>query len=424
MKNVICSNEFRCFLTVVVLGFIPALLPGASMGQNDLVHPVHRLFEMNEPPLIKWQYTTGAAIYGSPLVSGHLVYFGNLDSLLFAIDLETGQEKWRFHTMGEIRSTVCISGDTLYLNGGDGQLYALDKQTGDLHWTFPFGIEQKYDFADYFHSSPVIRDNMIFVGSGDGRIYAIERHTGTAIWSFQSENPVHGTPAIGGEQIYFGSFDGKVYCLDIADGELNWVFKTVGHRYFPRGEVQGSPVVSDGLVFVGARDYNVYALDAQQGFCHWNKAFTKGWGLSLSIRDSVLFIGSADERVLIATDPRTGTNFWQRDMEFLVFGANAYDTEHLYVGTTNGKLHCFNKRTGEKAWSFETETYLQNRSRYFKEDDSYRDDIYSIILSNEQFLEVEVELGGIFSTPVLLDDVLVLTSTNGTLYCLKNLPQG
>ena len=87
-------------------------------------------------------------------------------------------------------------------------------------------------------------------------------------------------------------------------------------------------------------------------------------------------------------------------MEFLVFGDNAFTDGMLYVGTTIGKLHGISLKTGVKVWSFETETYRAARAKYFKPDDSYRDDIYSIIKSNEQFLEVEVELGGIFSRPV------------------------
>jgi len=221
-------------------------------------------------------------------------------------------------------------------------------------------------------------------------------------------------------KIFFGGFDGYVYALNLSTGKLLWKFKTVGHRYFPAGEVQGSPTVFHNLVFIGARDYNVYALDQDYGFCHWNKAFTHGWGLTNSIQDSILYIGSSDERISIAAVPETGKELWNVKMEFLVFGNFAYSKNNLYVGTTNGKLHALKKTSGEKLWSYETETYLLNRFKYFKPDDSYRDDIYSIIKSNEQFLEVECELGGVFSTPYFSNDILLFSSTNGPLYCLSS----
>lgn len=370
-------------------------------------------------PELKWEFKTGKSIYSSPVISGNQVFFGGLDSALYAVDLTTGNENWRFRTKGEIRSTVCINGNNLYLNGGDGKLYSLDVKTGKLHWTFKTKGEKKYDFADYFHSSPVFFKDRIYFGSGDGNMYALHAKTGKMAWSFQTLNIVHTTPAIDHGKLFFGSFDGQIYALSASTGKLIWSFKTVGHRYFPIGEVQGSPFAFNGLVFIGARDYNVYALDQEKGFCHWNKAFTRGWGLNPTVNDSVLYIGSADERVLISADPSTGHENWKLPMEFLIFGNNAFTDSILVVGTTIGKLHGIGITDGKKKWSFETGSYLANRSKYFKPDDTYRDDIYSIIRSNEHFLEVECELGGIFSTPVISGNLILFTSTNGSLYCLK-----
>ena len=370
-------------------------------------------------PDLKWQFKTSSPIYASPVVSEDIVFIGGSDSILHALEADTGVEKWRFRTKGQIRSNVCIEEDYLYLNGGDGILYKLNKLTGIVIWKFKTEGEKKYDFADYFNSTPVLNMGSLYFGSGDGNLYSLNTETGKLIWKYMTGNIIHTTPAISNNKVFFGSFDGFVYALNISNGELIWKFKTVGHRYFPAGEVQGSPAVFNNMVFIGARDYNVYALDQEKGYCLWNKSFTRGWGLSNTIHDSVLYIGSADERVLIAADPATGREFWNKKMEFLVFGNNIYSDSMMYLGTTIGKLHGISIKTGRKIWSFETETYQKNRLKYFKNDDSYRDDIYSIIKSNEQFLDVEVELGGIFSTPVITRDMLIFSSTNGSLYCLK-----
>jgi outer membrane protein assembly factor BamB len=370
-------------------------------------------------PVTKWIFRTGSAIYGSPVVSGDLVYFGGLDSTLHAVSISTGKETWSFRTGGEIRSTPLVSDNTILLNGGDGSLYSLNRKSGKQLWKFSAQNERKYDFADYHHSSPVLCNKTIYFGSGDNYLYAVDASTGRLNWSFKTGNIVHTTPSIANGSVFFGSFDGYVYALDAKSGELKWKFKTVGHRYFPAGEVQGSPSVFNNLVFIGARDYNIYALDQEKGYCRWNKAFTDGWGLNNNIYDSVLYTGSSDERVLIASDPATGKEFWRKKMEFLVFGNNAYSDNMLYVGTTIGKLHGISLASGEKIWSFETESYIKNRLKYFREDDTYRDDIYSIIKSNEHFLEVECELGGIFSTPCIDGNHIFFTSTNGNLYCLE-----
>ncbi|MES2772552.1 MAG: PQQ-binding-like beta-propeller repeat protein [Bacteroidota bacterium] len=370
-------------------------------------------------PNLQWKFSTSRPVYASPIVYGETVYFGGLDSTLYAINIAKGQPAWRFKTKGEIRSAICTAGDMIYLNGGDGNLYALGIKDGKIRWIFTTGGEKKYDFADYFQSTPVLQNDTLFFGSGDGNLYAVNAKNGKLIWSYKTGDIVHTTPAVDGDKIFFGSFDGYVYALNKSTGSLAWKFKTVGHRFFPKGEVQGSPAVHNGLVFIGARDYNVYALDQQKGYCHWNKAFTRGWGLNNNVHDSVLYIGTADERVLIAADPISGKESWKQNMEFLVFGNNAYSDSMLYLGTTMGKLHGIDRRTGKKIWTHVTDAYLKNRSKYFKDDDSYRDDIYSIIKSNEQFLDVECELGGVFSTPVIRDGFIFFTSTDGNLYCLK-----
>ena len=135
--------------------------------------------------------------------------------------------------------------------------------------------------------------------------------------------------------------------------------------------------------------------------------------------DSVLFTGSSDEKILMASNPSNGEQFWKVDMEFLVFGNKGYSRNLLYVGTTNGKLMAFNRTDGRRIWSYKTDSYVKNHLKYFKPDDTYRDDIYSIIKSNEQFLEVEIELGGVFSTPYVSGECIIFSSTNGCLYCLN-----
>jgi outer membrane protein assembly factor BamB len=408
MKSSVYKSLILLFLTTCS-GSFAQVIHNTSVPVPDFI----------KTPEINWIFRTKSPVFSSPVASDNLVYFGGNDSILHAVDLYSGIEKWKIKTSGEIRSNACINNDRLFLNGGDGSLYAFNKNDGTTLWKFRTNGERKYDFADYFQSTPVIKDNTLYFGSGDGNVYAVNSETGMLVWRFKTGNIVHTTPAICNDKIFFGSFDGYVYALNLKNGELIWKFKTVGHRYFPLGEVQGSPAVFKNLVFIGARDYNVYALDQDKGFCCWNKSFNRGWALNNNIYDSVLYIGTADERVLIAADPETGKEFWKINMEFLVFGNNAYSETMIYLGTTLGKLHALSLKSGKELWCFETDSYREKRFKYFKPDDSYRDDIYSIIKSNEQFLEVECELGGIFSTPLLINDNIIFSSTNGALYCLK-----
>ena len=113
-----------------------------------------QILEKNQK--LKWVFEIKSPIFSSPVVSEDLVYFGGLDSIFYAIEVSSGHEKWRFRTKGEIRSAPLIDGTRVFLNGGDGSLYMLNKKSGELIWKFDAECERKYDFADYFHSTPVI----------------------------------------------------------------------------------------------------------------------------------------------------------------------------------------------------------------------------------------------------------------------------
>lgn len=352
----------------------------------------HTIEDFMEAPVLQWKFSMKQPSLASPSVNGNTVYIGGLDSTLYALNLASGKLDWSFKTGGAIRSTPVIHENLLLLNGGDGALYALHPQTGKIAWVFKGNGEKKYDFADYHHATPVVHNNLIYFGSGDGNLYALQ-HNGDKAWQFATHDAIHTTPAVSNGKVFFGSFDGYVYAVAGSSAQLLWKFKTVGQRYFPKGEVQGSPAVYKGVVLIGARDFNVYALDQEKGYCHWNRHLPRGWGLVNSIKDSVLYTGTGDERTYFALNPLTGREYWSRKMELLVFGGNAYSTNLLYVGTTMGKLHALDRRTGQTVWTFTTDAYRQNHLKYFKEDDSYRDDIYSIIKTNEAFFGGSIRCG-------------------------------
>lgn len=371
------------------------------------------------PPVPAWKFKTSAPIISSPVVSAGTVFFSGLDSVVYAVDLDSGALKWKLPTSGEIRSTPLISDGVVYITSGDGRLRAIDEMTGALKWTFATEGEHKYDFADYYQSSPVIDRDRIYFGSGDGCLYAVRTLDGTLIWKYRTGDVVHATPAFDSTRVYVGSFDGYFYAVDRDSGELAWRFKSVGHYYFPKGEFQGSPTVSGSLVYVGARDFNFYALNRDKGFCHWNKAFSRGWALANVIDDTTLYIGTSDDRMLIAARPSSGREYWKTSLNFNIFGKLAVADSVGYVGTLLGKVYGVDVRSGAIVRTFATDGYEQNHLNYFKPDDSFRDDIFEIVKSDEAFIDVEYEMGAIFSTPALTGNYLIVTSADGTVYCLR-----
>lgn len=376
-------------------------------------------------PATGWKFRTNAPIISSPVISDGVAYFGGLDSTMYALDIANGSVKWKLKTNGEIRSTVAISNGKVYLLGGNGVLSCFEKKSGKVEWRIVFDNtalflgERRYDFADYYHSSPVVHDGIVYFGSGNGRINAVSASSGETIWTFKADDIVHNTPVIMKDLLYVGSFDGNMYAIDRRTGQLEWKFKTVGQQYFPDGEIQGSPAAGHGSIFFGARDYNLYALDAREGYARWNRKFNGGWALSNSVVDTVLYVGTSDDRLLLALDARTGRELWKLDVRFNILGNCAFTTSMVYVGTIWGKLYAVDRKTGVVRWSFAADGYNTHHLKYFKPDDSFRDDIGSILRSAPQMVGAEYSMGGIFSTPAISGDIMIITTTEGTVYGLK-----
>jgi eukaryotic-like serine/threonine-protein kinase len=381
--------------------------------------------DFEKQPTVQWRFKVRGPIFSSPIISEGVIFFGGTDSTLYALETQTGKEKWKLKTNGEIRSTVVVQGNKVFLLQGNGVLSCIDKNTGKPVWrsifdnTALFLAERRYDFADYFHSSPIVYNDVVYFGSGSGHVRAMKAETGELLWTYKTNDIVHNTPVIYKDKLIIGSFDGNVYALSLANGLLVWKFKSVGQKYFPLGEFQGSPAVGNNLVYIGGRDYNTYAIDATGGYAHWNRKFPAGWALSSTVKDTVLYVGTSDDRVLVAMDARSGQEYWKTNLKFNIFGNCAFSPSMVYVGTIWGKLFGIDRKTGTIKWALASDGHSANHDKYFKADDSYRDDIGRILKAPVEWIAAEYKMGGIFSTPAIANDWIIITSTEGIVYGLK-----
>jgi outer membrane protein assembly factor BamB len=381
--------------------------------------------DFDKQPAVQWRFKIKGPIFSTPVISEGVVFFGGTDSTLYALDIPTGNLKWKLKTNGEIRSTVVVQNNKVFLVQGNGVLSCIDKNTGKPVWrtifdnTALFLSERKYDFADYYHSSPVIHNDVVYFGSGNGYVRAMKAENGELLWTYKTNDIVHNTPVIYKDKLIIGSFDGNVYALSLSGGSLIWKFKSVGQQYFPQGEFQGSPAIGNDLVYIGGRDYNTYAINATVGYAHWNRKFQAGWALSSTVKDTVLYVGTSDDRLLVAMDARTGQEYWKSNVKFNIFGNCTFSPSMVYVGTIWGKLFGIDRKTGMIKWAVAMDGHLLNHDKYYKQDDSFRDDIGKILRAPVEWISAEYKMGGIFSTPAIANEWMIVTSTEGTVYGLK-----
>lgn len=194
------------------------------------------------------------AIYGSPAVSGELVYVGGYNGIVSAFAFDRDEPRWVYPRQGSISGNIAggltVAQGKVYFGSTEGKVYALDAADGYKQWEF--------ETTGKIWSTPVVDGNTLFIGSFDKKLYAIDIATGKERWQFATEGAIVSTPVVYDNTVYIGSFDRYIYALDATDGRLKWKFQAENWFW-------AKPVVSDGAVYAASLSGKVYALDAESG---------------------------------------------------------------------------------------------------------------------------------------------------------------
>lgn len=191
-----------------------------------------------------WRVDAGSPVRCTPLLHGDHVFFGSESGDFFCVDLG-GTVKWRYKAKRAITSSPVFSDGVLYFGSVDTVIYALDHRNGYIIWRFRL--------SKATISTPFIAGNYLYIGSVDNNIYCIDLHSAKEVWHFQTDGQVTGSPIIYKDSLYCGSVDGNLYCLEFRSGRLRWKFPT-------KGPITGTPTIYNDILYIGSIDHNVYAI--------------------------------------------------------------------------------------------------------------------------------------------------------------------
>jgi outer membrane protein assembly factor BamB len=219
---------------------------------------------------VLWRFRAGV-IESSPLLLGHVVYFGSWDRRVYAVNVRTHRPRWVFETGGEVKGGVAAAGRTIYADSYDGRVYALDARSGRLRWSA--SAERGLTGRGRFYATPSVAYGRVYVGATDGLVYAFGAVSGRLLWARRTGSYVYGAAAVWRQGVFVGSYDHRFYRLDARTGRIRWSFDA-GHA------ITGAPTVLDGLVYFStcgsclaaeadARARRTFALDATTGRLVW-----------------------------------------------------------------------------------------------------------------------------------------------------------
>jgi serine/threonine protein kinase len=191
-----------------------------------------------------WRFETAAPVRCTPFVANESVFTGCESGDFYCVDFR-GELKWHYKAKMAITSSPYSQDGVVYFGSVDSSLFALDTHAGWVIWRFRMGKGSV--------SSPYVSDRIVYIGSADGNIYAVNTQTSKEVWRFKTEHQVSSSPVVYKDAIYCGSADGNLYCIEAHSGRLRWKFST-------KGPITGSPLVYDDIVYVGSTDHFLYTL--------------------------------------------------------------------------------------------------------------------------------------------------------------------
>jgi outer membrane protein assembly factor BamB len=144
--------------------------PRTELGQSVTQH-VYAIDGRNGTLL--WDVTTQSGPLSQyneasiPLIDAGVLFEGNSSAYwMNALDARTGKLRWRTHLLGTVKGGVAVKDGVLYFGDSDGHLWALDKRTGRVIGVKDIG-------AEFAVGSPLIAGDTLIIASRTGSIIAL-----------------------------------------------------------------------------------------------------------------------------------------------------------------------------------------------------------------------------------------------------------
>jgi outer membrane protein assembly factor BamB len=298
-----------------------------------------------DPLTVRWKFATNDEIKSSPAIDEGIVFIGSVDSNVYSIDLENGNQVWAYKTNGAVEATACVVEGLVFIGSSDSFLYALDAKTGLLKWKYETG-------GKILGSANWIRcddgeDILIIVGSYDNKLHCLSSSDGKVVWTYETDSYVNGTAAVENNKIAFGGCDGMIHIVSAKDGsEIK--------RIDAGAYIAGSATILDGHAYVGNYDNVFMKADIKSGQVLWKYTESDSpYYSSPAVTDGVVVFGGRDNRVhCLETD--NGKKIWTFQTLGEVDSSPVICGDKIVVGCEDGRLYMLKLLDGSKIWSFET----------------------------------------------------------------------
>jgi outer membrane protein assembly factor BamB len=305
-------------------------------------------------------------------------------------------------------SGTAVHDGIVYVGTTDGRVVGINSSTGNLEWSYSIapvttpssGLScGQTSVTTAIYSKPVVDRDIVYIGTYSGQVLALntlarsqnlafpQQRYGEWKWDCPIDNAksnaIVADLLVSEDAIYTSSSNGRVYSLDKEFGDLNWESKILDEG---RGKLWTSPVIQGDTLYVSTFDGHIYALSAETGeSLDWSFESEAGFASSPVIYEDTIFLGSFD-RYLYAVKIGSDVPIWKFPQEKPAgnwFWASPIVNEGIaYAGCLDGRVYAIEAKTGETLWEFDAGS-------------------------------------PIVSSPVLMDNLLIVAAESGNLYVIN-----
>jgi eukaryotic-like serine/threonine-protein kinase len=235
------------------------------------------------------------AIYGTPVLSNQVLYFGAFDGNIYAVDSSNGNLKWFVKTGAPVVGTLLLKDSAVYAGNSNGNVYALQSSDGKQLWERNAGKE--------VWSGPVDANGLIAVTSMDNDVYAFDTK-GSLVWkSSVASAAIASTPAVMAQELTFGSFDKRFHAIEQSSGAGVWQTNPAGNWFWTAGLISGNNL------YAGNLDGHIYAYDASTGALKWQSDLGSPISSGPALQQGVLVVATRAGSIH-GLDPVSGQDKW------------------------------------------------------------------------------------------------------------------
>lgn len=358
---------------------------------------ISSFLKAQEKPFIINKFDSKARISSNPVEYNNNIYFGNDDSIFYAIDAKTLKKRWSFKTASIIRSKPVVNENIIYFKSGFN-VYAINSETGEKIWSYAKHVNKKgtqQDYWDYHSGVPVIYKSNIYFGFEDGTICGFDLNSGEIKANINADNAasIKSGLIIDSDVLYFGDWNGKLYAYNLNKNERLWKYATYEKQAYPTfGQINTELTIYKDLLFFGARNPEFQVIDIKTAQKKWSFIEKEGGWISgdpLIYKDT-LFIAGSDNHKLFALDPVSGDKFWEYEFLFNNFSKPVIYKDYILF-TTGDAYSVYGKSKGLGY------LYMLNRN-------------------NGSIVNFSLIGGNLNSTPIIKNENVFLCSEDGFLY--------